>query len=221
MHLLDAWTTLAGNDFARLIGIPAAILIAALLPGRRVAGVAALAVAIAVALCAELAAPWPVRAGWSALWLVVAWQVATEGLEGSHTKRPRRGGFEAGVVALPLGAALALMLLAAVSRQSQTLSLLDARRASLGALVLGAGLLHLMMRRHARRALVAFAALGLGLELLAASARMADVTHAGAPAGGALIATVIAVALVRRIAIARERWAHSPLVSDAHELHDR
>jgi hypothetical protein len=220
MHLLDAWTALHGADLARLIGIPIAILIAALLPGRRIAGVAALAVAIAVAMCVELAAPWIVRAGWAALWLAVAWQVGSEGIEAARTRRARRGGFEAGVIALPLGAGLALMLLAAVSRQAQTLSALDARRASLGALVLGAGLLHLMMRRHARRALVAFAALGLGLELLAASARMADVTHAGSPPGGALLATVVAVALVRRIAMARERWARSPLVSDAHELHD-
>lgn len=220
MHLLDAWTVLAGPDLARLIGIPVAIVIAALLPGRRIAGVAALAVAIAVAMCVEMAAPLAVRIGWTALWLLVAWQAGTQGLESTRARSPRRGAIEAGAVALPLGAALALMLLAAVSRQSQTLSDLDARRASLGALVLGAGLLHLMMRRHARRALVAFAALGLGLELLASSARLADVTHAGSPPGAALLGTLVAVALVSRIAVSRENWAGSPLVSDAHELHD-
>lgn len=220
MHLLDAWTALSVADLARLLGIPLAILVAALLPGRRAIGVAALVIAIAVAACAELADGWVVRAAWCGAWLAVAWFAGASGLDAARRRPVRRGGFEAGVVALPLGGALALLLLAAVSRQSLTLSALDVRRASLGVFVLGAGLLHLMMRRHARRATLAFASLGLGLELLATSARRADVTGAGAPAGAALAATLVAVALVARIAGARERFADSPLVSDAHELPD-
>ncbi|MFN8587659.1 MAG: hypothetical protein U0704_07625 [Candidatus Eisenbacteria bacterium] len=220
MHLLDAWTALSVADLARLLGIPLAIIVATLLPGRRPSGVAALVIAVAVALCVELADGWRVRAAWTAAWLAVAWFAGARGLDGPRPRTRRRGGFEAGVVALPLGGALALLLLAAVSRQSSTLAPLDARRASLGVLVLGAGLLHLMMRRHARRATLAFASLGLGLELLATAARRADVTGAGAPAGAALAATLVAVALVARIAGARERFADSPLVSDAHELHD-
>lgn len=121
-------------------------------------------------------------------------------------------------MALPLGGALLLLLLAAVSREP--LAPLDSRRASLGVLILGVGLLHLMMRRHVRRAVLAFAALGLGLELLSASARAVDVTHAGAPPGAALGATLVAVAIAWRIAGTRERVAGSPLVSDAHELQD-
>jgi hypothetical protein len=62
--------------------------------------------------------------------------------------------------------------------------------------------------------------MGLGLELLTAAARAADVTHRGTPAGAALAATAIAIVLARRIAGARERYAHSPSIADAHELVD-
>ena len=218
MHLLDAWTSLALPEFVRLIGIPAAVLLATLLPGRRVARSSALAVAVAVTLLVEIESPFGVRAGWMLLWALVAWQAGATGHGESRVRTRRRGAIEAGAVALPLGVGLVLLLLAAESRQA--LGATDARRASLGALVVGAGLLHLMMRRHTRRALVALAALGLGLELLAASARMADVTRQGAPPGAALAGTLVAVALAHRIGGARERHAGSVLVSDAHDLHD-
>ena len=218
MHLLDAWTTLAAPELARTLGIPLAVLLALLLPGRQVAGGAALIVALACARLTELAAPWYVRAGWVLLWLVVASQAGGEGHEREAARPARRAGLEAGAVALPLGLVLLALLLAAVSRQS--LNPLDARRASLGALTLGVGLLHLMMRRHVRRALVAFAAMGLGLELLTAAARAADVTHQGSPPGVALAASLLAIVLARRIAGARERYAGSPSISDAHELVD-
>ena len=65
---------------------------------------------------------------------------------------------------LPLGLALLALMLAAVWRQAFDPD--DARRASLGALLVGLGLLHLMMRRHVRRASLAVGALGVGLELL-------------------------------------------------------
>ncbi len=218
MHLLDAWTSLPSADLVRLLGIPVAVLLALLLPGRRVSGAAALIIALACVRLTELAAPWPVRALWVLLWALVAWQAGGEGHERERPRPARRAGFEAGAVALPLGFTLLALLLAAVSRQS--LEPLDARRASLGALTLGVGLLHLMMRRHVRRALVAFAAMGLGLELLTAAARAADVTHRGTPAGAALAATATLIVLARRIAGARERYAHSPSIADAHELVD-
>lgn len=217
MHLLDAWTSLSPTDSLRLLGIPGAVLIATLLPGRGIARFAALAVMLGVALLHELAAPWSVRLGWTLLWLLVAYGVGRPGREGS-APRIRRGGFESGVLALPLGLGLLALLLAAVSRQ--LLAPIDGRRAALGALVLGAGLLHLMMRRHVRRALLAFASMGLGLELLAAAARSADVTHVGTPPGAALVGTALVAALTARIADARERYSGSPLVSEAHELRD-
>jgi len=218
MHLLEAWTTLSPPELVRLLGIPAAVLAAALLPGRRIAAAVAIAVAVGVAALDELAAPSLVRAGWVTLWLLVAWQSGSRGTGNARNPSRRRGAIEAGALALPLGLALVVLLLAALSRQE--LAAADARRASLGALVLGAGLLHLMLRRHARRSLVAFAALGLGLELLGASARAIDVMHAGPPAGAALAGACTAVALATRIVDARERFAGSALVSEAHELHD-
>ncbi|HTR97092.1 MAG TPA: hypothetical protein VMH61_04250 [Candidatus Acidoferrales bacterium] len=218
MQLLDAWTSLAPFDLVRLLLLPVVVLLAALLPGRRAAMAAALLVAVTVAGLDELAAPSWVRIGWVVLWALVAWQAGARG-EGAAPARPaRRGALEAGAVSLPLGFALLVLLLVALSRQD--LAPAEARRASLGALVVAAGLLHLMLRRHVRRALVAFAALALGLELLAASARATDVLHAGPPAGAALGAALLAVALVTRIAVARERFAGSPLVSDAHDLRD-
>ncbi len=218
MHLLDAWTVLSLPDLARLLGPPAAVLLAAIVPGRRVAAAAAFLGAVGVGALDELAAPPVVRAGWVALWLMVAWQSGALGHEPPRAPRVRRAAIESGAVALPLGFGLLLLMLAALSRQS--LAPIDARRASLGAVYVGFGLLHLMMRRHVRRALVAFTALGLGLELLAASARGADVLHAGAPAGVALAGALVVVALTRRVAEARERFAGSPLVGDAHGLHD-
>lgn len=109
-------------------------------------------------------------------------------------------------------------MLAAVWRQ--TFEPDDARRASLGALLVGLGLLHLMMRRHVRRAALAVGALGVGLELLTASARTADVALEGPPAGSALLAALLVITLVTRIADGRERYAGSAFVSDAHELQD-
>ena len=37
MHLLDAWTSLSPLDSLRLLGIPLAVLLATLLPGRGIA----------------------------------------------------------------------------------------------------------------------------------------------------------------------------------------
>ncbi len=221
MHLLDAWTVLDPIALARLLGIPVAVLLAAFLPGRGIVRFAALAIATLVAMLGELAASPIVRAGWVVLWLLIAWRSGAEGVAPESPAPPsarRRGAIEAGMVALPLGVGMVALLLAALSREA--LAAPEARRASLGALLVGAGLVHLMLRRHVRRATVAFAALGLGLELLAATARAADVLHAGPPAGVALAGAAFASAVTLRVAFSRERWAGSPLVSDAHELHD-
>jgi uncharacterized membrane protein YidH (DUF202 family) len=218
MHLLEAWTTLGPFHLARLLALPGAMLVATLLPGRQLARGAGLVCAAAVMLLGEMSVPWWVRAAWVMLWLAVAWQAGLAERANLLPPPPRRRAVEAGAVALPLGLALLALLLAAVWRQAFQPD--DARRASLGALVVGVGLLHLMMRRHVRRAALALGALGVGLELLTASARNADVAHEGAPAGTALVATALAIAIVTRIADGRERYAGSAFVSDAHELQD-
>jgi len=218
MHLFAAWTSLGTFDLMRLLGIPAAVLVAALLPGRVAARAAALAVALAAALLAELSAPWYVRAGWPLVWLLAAWIAGAPDAAARNARAPRRATFEAGLLALTLGLAIVLLLLVAASRQA--LDPARTRLTSLGALLVGFGLLHLMLRRHLRRALLAFAALGLGLELLAAAARSGDALHVGSPPGAALAATLVTMALAHRVAGSRERWAGSPFVADAHELHD-
>jgi len=218
MHLLEAWTTLGPFHLARLLALPGAILVATLLPGRVPARGAALVCAASVLLLDEMAVPWWARAMWVVLWLAIAWQGGIPERADLLPQLPRRRGLEAGAVALPLGLALLALMLAAVWRQ--TFQADDARRASLGALLLGLGLMHLMMRRHVRRASLAIGGLGVGLELLTASARAADVSREGAPAGAALLATALAILIVARIAEGRERYAGSAFVSDAHELQD-
>ena len=218
MHLLEAWTSLGPLHLARLLALPGAMLVATLLPGRRLARGAALVGAAGVLFLAEMAVPWWVRGAWVVLWLAIAWQSGVPERPDLLPPPPRRRALEAGAVALPLGLGLLALMLAAVWRQ--TFEADDARRASLGALLVGLGLLHLMMRRHVRRAALAVGALGVGLELLTAAARAADVAHEGAPAGSALLASALAITIVTRIANGRERYAGSIFVSDAHELQD-
>ena len=218
MHLLEAWTSLGPFHLARLLALPGAILVATLLPGRVPARGAALVGAAAVMLLSEMTVDLWIRAAWVVAWLAIAWQAGQAERPDLLPRPARRRGFEAGAVALPLGVALLALMLAAVWRQAFQPE--DARRASLGAMLVGLGLLHLMMRRHVRRAAVAMGALGVGLELLTASARAMDVSHEGAPAGSALLATSLAATIVLRIAEGRERYAGSAFVSDAHELQD-
>ena len=218
MHLLEAWTSLGPFHLARLLALPGAMLAATLLPGRQLARGAALVGAAGVLFLNEMAVPWWVRGAWVLLWLAIAWQSGLPARADLLSAAPRRRALEAGAVALPLGVAMLALLLAAVWRQ--TFEPDDARRASLGALLVGLGLLHLMMRRHVRRAALAVGALGVGLELLTAAARAADVAHEGAPAGSALLAAALGVTIVTRIADGRERYAGSLYVSDAHELQD-
>lgn len=222
MQFLDAWALLAPADLARLLGVPVALLVAALLPGRGVVRLAAVVVALLVVRSPELGGPWGVALGWALLWGLVAWLGGGASLEprAGEGRRSRhlRTGFESSVIALPLGGALVVLTLAGLARQQ--MDPLDARRAAVGALVVGAGVLHLMLRRHVRRATLAFAAIGLGLELLLASARAADPAGEGPPPGAALLGAAMAVALALRVAVSRERYAGSPLVPDAHDLRD-
>ena len=218
MHLLEAWTSLGPFHLARLLALPAAMLVATLLPGRQLARGSALVGAAGVLLLGEMAVPWWVRGAWCVLWLAIAWQSGMPERPDLAPGPPHRRALEAGAVALPLGLALLALMLAAVWRQAFDPD--DARRASLGALLVGLGLLHLMMRRHVRRAALAVGALGVGLELLTAAARATDVAHEGAPAGSALLAAALGITIVTRIADGRERYAGSVFVSDAHELQD-
>jgi hypothetical protein len=219
MHLLEAWAQLGPFHLARLLALPAAILFATLLPGRALSRGAAIVAALGVMLLTELAVPLATRLAWALVWAAIAWQSGRADRVAVRRPAPaRRRAFEAGAVALPLGLALLALMIAALSRQP--LHVEDARRASLGALLVGLGLLHLMMRRHVRRAVLAVGALGVGLELLTAAGRAVDVAHEGPPAGAALLATIMAIILMLRVAHGRERHAGSVFVSDAHELQD-
>ena len=218
MHFLDAWHELSAVDLVRLLA-PAALLVAAtLLPGARIVRVAAVGVALLLPGLRELASPGPQVAAWCALWLFLAWRAAGEREGEREPLTAARGWFETGTLSLLLGAPLVLLLIVAVGRLD--LSPEDARRASWGVLLLGVGVLHLMLRRHARRAAVAFGAMGLGLQVLDGAARGAQIQVGIAPPGAVLVGTALAVALVLRIAAIRERQAGSPWVHDAHDLHD-
>lgn len=218
MQFIDVWTELPPFDLLRLLIPPVLLTAVALLPGMRVARLAALGVALTIPLLRELGCPPLQAAGWSALWVVVAWGSGRP--EGAARRRlaARRGGLETGTVGLLLGLVLLILLVAAVARQD--LSPEDARRASYGGLILSLGLIHLMTRGHARRAVVGFASLGLGLQVLDGAARAAQVPETLPPGGAVLLGTAITVALTMRVAISRERMAGTAWVSDAHDLHD-
>ena len=75
-------------------------------------------------------------------------------------------------------------------------------------------------RRHIRRAMVGFAALGLGLQMLDGAAQGAQLDPSAATSGGVLLGSWLAVILALRVAGTRERYAGTAWVSDAHDLHD-
>lgn len=220
MPFLSAWTELSLVDLARRLGPVAAVLIATFLPGAGVTRVCALAVAILLLLQREPALPVLLLAGWSLLWLWVAWRAGQSPRRGPLAPGASgRGRFESGVVALPLGLALLALMIVALARQPLAPDAM--RNATVGVLLLCTGTLHLMLRRHVARAALAFAALGLGLETLHGAARAAAESAGRLPtSSGVLLATALAVALLLRLGEARERFAGSPMVSEAHELHD-
>lgn len=218
MRFLDSWTELAPFDLVRLLLPAGCLIIAAFIPGRRLSRVIAVVMAASIPTLRELGvSPW-VTAGWIVLWLAIAWQSGSAKEAAPRPLAATRGSFEAGTVGVLLALSVLALLVSAVARQD--LAPEDARRASLGVLLVGLGLLHLMLRRHARRATVAFGALGLGLQVLDGAARGSQVGETLPPQGGVLLATALGVALAIRLAGSRERLAGSAWVSDAHDLHD-
>ena len=217
MHFLDAWTTLPAPGFLRM-ALPVALLVlAVLVPGRPAARFSALGVALSLPLLRELGAPAGVTWGWVLLWLAIAWR-AGSGPRGAPRAGARLGALESGTIGLLLGAALLALVVAGVARLDLEPEL--TRRSSYGVLFVGLGFLHLMLRRHAARAAAAFAAMGLGLQVLQGVVRGVVTASAPPAAGLPLLATALAVALALRVASVRESALGSSWVSDAHDLHD-
>lgn len=217
VHFLDAWAALPPLDLLRFAAPAALLLVAVLVPGRVMARLATLGLAVSLPFVRESGASAWVTAGWVLLWLAIAWQA---GLPSSPAARSgaRWGGLESGTVGLLLGPALLALLIAGVARLDLDAAL--TRRCSFGVLLVSLGFLHLMLRRHAVRAATAFAAMGLGLQVLQGVVRSV-VTASGPPAAGLpLLATALAVALALRVASVRESALGSSWVSDAHDLHD-
>jgi hypothetical protein len=217
VHFLDAWSSLPPLDLLRLLVAPACLVLAVLVPGRAMARIAALGITAVIPFLRELAPSGFTAAGWVALWCAIAWLAGMPVAAARPARSPRLGGMEPGAVGLLVGGALIVVLLAAVARQN--LGTDETRRAALGVLLVGLGLVHLMVRRDVRRAALAFGAFGLGLGLVASLARAGEV--APTPAfPHALLATAAAVALAARLAANRESLTGSAWVSDAHDLHD-
>lgn len=217
MHFLDAWSRLAPLDFARLLMPFAALAVAILLPGKRVAAFAALGVAVAMPLAFEIAA-LPLRLGWMLLWLAIAARIGSGEADPAPDSTSRPGGVESGAVGLMLGFALFVLLAAAIARQD--LSPEQSRSVSFAVAIMTLGLLHLMLSRHLLRAMLAFAALGLGLQLLEQAARSVSLPGETGGSGGILLGTALAVALTARLAAARAQAGGGVWVSQAHDLHD-
>jgi len=217
MHFLDAWTVLPPLDLAAHAFPVALMVVVILLPGRHVAIAASLLIALLMLATWDLG-PLLVRVGWCIVWLLVA--VLLERPRGPvpASVLPRPGGFESGSVGLPLGAVLLVILVVAIGRQD--LQPEFTRRATLGLVLVVAGLVHLMLRRDALRAVVSFAALGLGLQWLERGVREATLEGRGFSAGYVLLATTVAIVLAARTAGVRERDAGTAWVSHAHDLHD-
>ena len=217
MHFLDAWAALPRLELLRFAVPAALLLVAVLVPGRALARLVTLGLALSLPFLRELGAPAWVTAGWVLLWLAISWQA---GLPSSRTVRSgaRLGGLESGTVGLLLGPALFALLLAGVARLDLDAAL--TRQCSFGVLLVSLGFLHLMLRRHAVRAVTAFAAMGLGLQLLVAAVRTVVTTGGAPPAGLPLLASALAVALTARIGGARVATTGTAWVSDAHDLHD-
>jgi hypothetical protein len=217
VHFFDAWTRLPIADLARL-SLPLLFLFFSIaLPGPRPAALAALGVAAVLPLLPEVAS-LPLRMGWALLWLAVAFRIARPTGEFENDPAARPGGVESGGVGVLLGLSLLVLLTAAIARQDLVPD--DSRRISFGVALLCLGLVHLMVRRHLLRAAVAFAALGLGLEVIRQAAIASELNPVRAGAGGVLLATALAVAMLGRLADVRERAGGTAWVSQAHDLHD-
>jgi hypothetical protein len=214
MRFLESWTVLPLLDLIRLTLPVAGTLLMVILPGRRAAGVAAALVTIGVALTPDLIPSFWLQIAWVGLWLALT--ALTFG--GQSPKVRRLGFFESSVIGMILGVGLLVLLLAAIERQALPHD--EARRATIGLTLLALGLLHLMMRRHTVRAGLAFAALGLGLQVIEVAAWGSLMPGSAGPPAVVWFATLVAVTLAVRIGHIRERVAGSPWVGDAHDLHD-
>jgi hypothetical protein len=217
MQLLDSWTALPALDLLRC-AVPVGLLVLAVfVPGRGIARLAALGVALSLPFLRELDAPALVVAGWTVLWLAIAWRA---GVASGRTPRSgaRLGGLESGTIGLLLGVALLGLVGASIVRLG--LAAEPTRRCSYGVLLVCLGLLHLMLRRHAVRAATAFAAMGLGLQVLEGAVRRVATAGSSPPPVIPLLATALAVALAVRIGGARESASGTSWVGDAHDLHD-
>lgn len=217
MQFVHAWDSLSPLDLLRLLAAPAFLLLGVVIPGRAPARISALGIAASLPYLRELALPLPLFAGWLLLWLAIAVLAGRGEAPVAAVAPDRPGGFEPGTVGLLVGGSLLLLLLAAVARQD--LDPDPARRATLAVLLITLALVHLMVRRQAFRAAVAFGAYGLGLELIESLARAREL-EPSPPNGWVLIATAAAVGLVARLATEREALTGNVWVSDAHDLHD-
>jgi hypothetical protein len=218
MRLLSAWAELGTVTAFVVFAVPALLAFAAFTPGRWVARWTAVGLAYAVLHLGGLGLERELRWGWSLLWLLAAWRLGVRRPPRPKDSATRRGGLESGTIGLLLAAALLVLLIGAVARQD-----LDpdaSRRASFGLLLMVLGLLHLMLRRDALRAMLAFGSLGLGLQVLHGGA--VDLLLPSAPEHplGILIGAALALALVDRLTRTRMLATGSPWVSDAHDLHD-
>ncbi len=217
MHFLDAWAALPRLDLLRF-GVPAALLLVAVLaPGRVMARLATLGLALSLPFLRGSGDSGWVTAGWMLLWLAIAWRA---GLPSSRAARSSAGlgGLESGTVGLLLGAALLALLIAGVARLDLDAAL--TRQCSFGVMLVSLGFLHLMLRRHTVRAATAFAAMGLGLQSLQGAVRTVVTTGGAPPDGLPLVATTLVVVLAARIGAVRVATAGSAWVGDAHDLHD-
>ncbi|MGH7741363.1 MAG: hypothetical protein ACRENS_05005, partial [Candidatus Eiseniibacteriota bacterium] len=179
MHFLDAWTRLAPAELARLILAPASLALAIVLPGRRRSAIACLGLAIA-ALIMPGDESLIHRLAWTLLWLLLASSILRASPDPPADPTVRHGGVESGAVALLLGFALMLLLIAAVARQN--LEEAPTRDSSYALFLVALGLLHLMLRRHVLRASVAIGAMGLGLDRLNLAAEAQQLPGAAMPA---------------------------------------
>jgi hypothetical protein len=217
MHFVDAWLELGALDLLRLVATLSLFAVPVFLPGARATSLAAPRRRPVSIVALWGSAPPLVIAGCCALWLALGWRlVRTPG--GLRPAAERAAGLESGVIGLALGASLVALLLAAIARED--LAPAPTRQTSYALGIMGMGLLHLMLRRHAARAAFGIAALGLGLQLLSAAAREAEVPLPSHGLATPLLAAALVVALVLRVGESRERFAGSPWVGDAHLLHD-
>lgn len=218
MRFLHLWLDLQTAELVRLV-LPVALLaLSIFIPGRRSARWVAFAVAGSLLLAEGVAPEGGLRWIWVVLWLAVAWAAGDHRVPPRTSAAPRTAGIEAWTIGLPLGLLLLVLLVAAVARED--LSSIHARRATLGVMLIGIGLLHLMLRRDALRAMLAFGALGMGLNALDLVSYDVLLPEDRTSAWAMPAATAVAITLVARLAYVRRRDAGSSWVSDAHDLHD-